>query len=827
MVRQVRYNQLAWVIGFILFNGRLLSVQVQAQEASSSQENKNETVIRGHEAMEIIEVTARKKVESIQQVPMSVSAITPTRIKDLGINDLQDLSVYVPGLEQPKLAIQSRLVLRGVSSGDNNAFDQAVGTYVDGIYRGRMHQQRSGFFDMERVEVLKGPQVALYGNSSIGGAISMFSHKPEFDLGGFIRSKYEFEYQQLHLEGAANLPLSETFALRLAAKWREQNQGLSSNTFDGSEGARPDDQAIRISGLWQPDNRLTVHMRYEQGNYQLNGHNLDPFKHVDGQGHPWPSSAFVGVNDGQLNVGNAAPFEHNQTRWETDLSEGLVEIGYRFDAFVLTSITGYSRYDFEQSMDVDITPQTLINVLQFESYDQFSQEFRIEGKISDKLDYLLGFYYQRSDSANDYFADFNMPPLLTGLTGIPQVLTETFISPFSRDIKLIQDTNQWAIFGQFDYQLTHQLSASLAYRFADLDKSARQLVQTADIHHQTGLGELIDSRWLSPDLAPLLLTNPAYLADPTGYILTLDNGTEVAPVLVPDYALGFNLVTAGGGVLHDFDNLNRQESHPMYQGSLKYQFDAKSMVYFSYANGAKAGGFDFLYEGGNRDEVEYQDESADVFELGLKKDWQTVRLNLAVFYGKYDNLQVSVFDGGVGFTVGNAASSVSKGIDGELTVAIGDDLTLFANFELLDFAYDQFKDAGCSTTERLNSGEALCDWSGRQAPFIPKVKAVLALEYYHQFGRYDLRQLLSIDYKGSHSTASDNEIQTRQTAYTLVDYRAELTLNDHWSLGLTVKNLLDKNYNSYTSIIPLAPGGAFAHGLQKGREVFFEASYQF
>jgi len=113
-------------------------------------------------------VTARKKSEALQDVPMSVTALDEARLRDLNVRNLADLAAAVPGLQQQEVAITSQLTLRGVNSGDNNAFEQAVGTYVDGLYRGRMNQQHIGLFDLERIEVLKGPQVTLYGNSAIG-----------------------------------------------------------------------------------------------------------------------------------------------------------------------------------------------------------------------------------------------------------------------------------------------------------------------------------------------------------------------------------------------------------------------------------------------------------------------------------------------------------------------------------------------------------------------------------------------------------------------------------------------------------------------------------
>ena len=196
--------------------------------ASLAQEEAKDVKAKGS-ALEIIEVTARKRIESVQTVPSSISAVTGELIQGMGVNNVEDLSKYVPGLEQPKLANSSRLSLRGVSSGDNPSFEQSVGTYVDGVYRGRMNQQRAGFFDMQRVEVLKGPQLTLYGNSSIGGALSMITNRPDVgdDLNGEFTVKYETEYEEAQILGGLNIPVTDEFALRIAGKWRDQNKGAN------------------------------------------------------------------------------------------------------------------------------------------------------------------------------------------------------------------------------------------------------------------------------------------------------------------------------------------------------------------------------------------------------------------------------------------------------------------------------------------------------------------------------------------------------------------------------------------------------------------------
>jgi iron complex outermembrane recepter protein len=774
-------------------------------------------------------VTARKKSEMLQQVPMSVSAFDGDELQDQGIHTLDDLAAAVPGLQQGDLAITSRLTLRGVNSGDNNAFEQAVGTYVDGIYRGRMNQQHTRLFDLERIEVLKGPQVTLYGNSSIGGAINVITRKPRFQPGGDVRYRYGWNYDEHEVEAGVDLPVGDAFAMRVAGHWLDQGEGLSPNDASGNTEPTTQDAAIRLSTLWVPSDALGVRLRHEQGRFDRDGSIFEVHKHVDGRGNPWPDSAFTGIDDGRLNIGNGDPFKYQESLLDTEMDETMLELHYHFDAFDLTAISGHSRYDYRQSADVDITPATLINVYQDERYRQLSQEVRISGRASDASDYLLGLYFQRDEFRNDYLSDFNTPVLLGSAFGVPASVFDPLMAPFSRHILLDQDTRQAAIFGNLNFDLGERLTASLGFRWQDIGKEADQAVRVASIGHVDGLGRLVDSRWLNPSLAPLLLGNAAYLADPAHYVLTLADGTQVAPALVPEHALGYAIVSAGVGQLHEFEDLSRDERHPMFQASLAWQGPRDWLLYASLASGAKAGGFDFLYEGADRDAVEYRDESADVLEVGFKKDWDALRLNLALFYGKYEDLQVSVYDGGIGFVVGNAASSISKGVDAELLWNLTAHLRLTANIEWLDFRYDDFPDANCSTTQRLNTGATRCDWSGDRAPFVPEVTGVFALEDARQTASgWNTRQRLSWSYHGDHSTASDNEIQTRQSAYGLLDYRLEVSpAASPWSVALLGRNLTNAQYNVFTSVIPLAPGGAFASVRARGREMSIELQFHF
>jgi iron complex outermembrane receptor protein len=779
-------------------------------------------------ALAEVVVTARKRSEQQQQVPLGIVAFDAQALRVQGIDQFDELARAVPGLQQGDLAITSRLSLRGVNSGDNNAFEQAVGVFVDGVYRGRMNQQHLGLFDMERIEVLKGPQVALYGNSSIGGAISAVTRQPRFESGGEGELGYETRYRATRFQGGVDLPLSPDLAFRVAGTWQQQERGLAPNYANGESEPRNDHHAIRLSGLWRAGDALRIGLRHEQGRFERLGHIFDVYKHVDGLGNPWPGSPFTGLDDDRLNIGNGAPFKYPEAFLVADIDETLLQVDYDAAAFTLTSATALSRYDYRQSADVDLTPATLVNVYQDETYRQFSQELRASGDGGERLTWLAGLYYQRDDFRNDYFSDFNLPALVAPAFGITPEFAAQLLQPFTRHILLDQSAEQSALFAHLDWSLTDTLTAGLGLRYQRIRKRADQAVRGAGLDHVDAPGPLVDVRWLNPQLAPILLADAAYLADPTRYVLVLPDGTRIDPVLAPNHLLGYQIASNGVGVPHEFRDLSRRESHPMIEASLAWQATPDLLYYLRWSNGAKAGGFDFLYEGADPARAEYGDEQASVFELGMKRDWDRVRLNLALFHGRYDDLQVSVFDGGIGFLVGNAANSRSRGLEAEFVWQIAPHWRASGQAAWIDFRYRDFPDANCSTTERLNTGQVLCDWSGRRTPFVPELESTFALQHAREIGAWRLSQQLRWTWTGDHATASDLEVQTRQSAYSLWDYRIELQPQAApWSVSAYGRNLGDTSYNVFTSVIPLAAGGAFAYVRGRGRELGLELRYRF
>ncbi|WNC73820.1 TonB-dependent receptor [Thalassotalea psychrophila] len=793
------------------------------------------------EGLEVIQVTARKKTESIQDVPMSVNAITGKHIQDMGVHSVEDLSKYVPGLEQPKLAATSRLVLRGVSSGDNVSFEQSVGTYADGVYRGRMNQQRSGFFDMERVEVLKGPQVTLYGNSSIGGALSMITKRPEVgeDITGDITVKYETEYEESQVLGGINVGITDDLAVRVSGKFRDQSEGVAYNNYVDSQDYEPtnSDEAFRIGIVWQPSDDLNVYFRHEQSTAEMEGHNLSLLSHASFDqsyniiDHPNSPLAGFGLGTDELNIGNSDLFVNGPDGYKNEADETMLEVVWDInDSLTLTSISASSNYDYNHAFDVDIMPVDFIDAGESEDYEQLSQEVRLDIAVSDNIDLMLGLYYQSDETDVQWDIDFNLPTafvpkLMPGLieAGLPPedaLQTALMMSPsaLDRQNNLTQETDQHAVFTQIDFQATDELSLTLGARYIQVEKTSDQNMRLIDIDHvDRGFGEDKDISWAV--------------------------GAPAGTLVMPDHLAGY-LLLGSTGAPHDFEGLVREEDHLMLQASVRYKFNDDFMMYMNAANGAKSGGFDILYEGdtfgvASREGAEYEDEEVTSFELGLKHDWEDFRLNVAAFYGEYDNLQVSLFNGSAGFNVGNAGMSTQSGIDVELTWQATDNLTVMANAEYLDFTYDEYQGAGCSYSEKVANQKAnpdtpwadikkmSCDWSGRDIPWVPDFKAFVAVEHITEIGDFDITNLLSVSYKTEHTTSSDNEVLTMQDAYALVDYRLNFAPSEGtWHVALTVNNVADEDYDVYTSAVPLQDG-AFTHALHKGRQLTLEAGYQF
>ena len=404
--------------------------------------------------LEEVIVTAQKREQSLQDVPISITAIGGERIQDAAINSFNDLDNYVPNFGVSENAIATSISMRGISVGANQSFEQSVGTFVDGIYLGRMRQIRLGFFDLEQIEVLRGPQSVLFGKNTLAGAVNIRSASP--DVGGETSGRLAMSHESYDgqiYEGYLQGSLSDTFAVRIAARDRSDEGYLDNKYADEFPAAfdsapQTDEQIFRISSRWEAGENTQVDMKYlysdhervgatsfitlfqptpnlgplDQAGYALNGA-LFPNAPVGSYYRAGYSIGGAALSGNQLDVGG--PDERLEGT-QTENEEWSLNINHEFDnGMSVTWTSGYSEYNFEDGLDADWGPLRFIGRSDDQEFDQQSHELRLAGG-EDKLFWTVGFNYLESTQYINRLTvldgTFGAPGTVAGIFGLPSAL---------------------------------------------------------------------------------------------------------------------------------------------------------------------------------------------------------------------------------------------------------------------------------------------------------------------------------------------------------------------------------------------------------------------
>ena len=224
--------------------------------------------------LEEIVVTSQQRAESLQDVPVSVAAVTAEKISNAGIVDLQGLSELVPNFTINETALATTVTIRSISSGINPGFEQSVGIYNDGIFYGRDKLARIPMMDMERVEVLRGPQGILFGKNSIAGAVSQVSAKPTDEFEGSITALYEPDHGEQDLRFVLSGPISDGVSGRIAILDRTLD-GYVVNTVSAQDEQQEEEQVIRASLRWDVNEDVTANLKVSRSAFETIGRNME------------------------------------------------------------------------------------------------------------------------------------------------------------------------------------------------------------------------------------------------------------------------------------------------------------------------------------------------------------------------------------------------------------------------------------------------------------------------------------------------------------------------------------------------------------------------
>lgn len=733
-------------------------------------------------ALEEVIVTARKREESLQNVPVSIAAVSGEALRQEKIVNQVDLSMRVPAFKQTTAGVNTYTFIRGVGSGSNPSFEQAVATFVDGVYAGRGQQARFPYFDLERVEVLRGPQVALYGNSAIAGAISVVSRKPGHEFGGEASASYEFNNQETVVQGGVTIPLNDAFRLRLAGYYDNQDKGWLTTYRPTGVSLDPQrrDRGGRVILAYDPGGALDAELKYESYSLLTIGGSNQATSNVTHNG------AVTEYNfDLVRYFGNGAPLNgktHDSARMNNQTVQATVN--YKVPLGTLTAVTAYNWYGFSQDTEGDMSPLPIFDYDHHEHYRQFSQELRLTSNTGGRFDYIVGAYYQRDHVLPSALLDVNLAAEPAPF-GAP-------IPPLSAYQYLDQVMKNYAVFFDANYALTPRLKLNVAARYMHVTKDATLYRHATFINTTT--------------------PNPAFEA-------------PLGPGRPSLFGLAF-------GAPHTFTGLSLSETHLMPQVGLQYEFEGGGMAYAKVVKGAKAGGFDWSYAGADPNAAHFLPERATSYEAGYRGEAfdHTLSFGLTLYRTDVKDLQVSVFDGRTSYVVGNAAQQRSQGVEADFTWRPVSSLRIVGSGAYDDAYYVSYANAGCYVEQRLATPAGVTcrqDLSGAQAPLTSRWAYNLGFVHTTNVGQFVLTTQANYSWRSKFNMTLLNDPQQVQKAFGLLDARIALGPPDQrWQFAVFGKNLTDELYSDYATDAPTVTGVRF-RDTQRPRQIGVELSTKF
>ena len=728
--------------------------------------------------LEEVLVTANKRTESLQDVAGSITAFSESQIEDRGIARVEDIFQSVPGLSFSDHAGNNLITIRSIGlQVDTGVAEPGVATHVDGVFQPRTSMGSLDIVDLERVEVLRGPQGTLYGRNATGGVINMITIKPseEFAAGVTLGGG---DVGMLKANGYVNGSLIDGTLMGRVSAWYYEDDGFYDNPGDG-EGdlGASEQQGVRGALRWLPSDDLLIDLSasYQEEEY-------DPIQQLLDLDQP-SLFGILGLTSGPDVL--QSDDEHTWVQMEgypegnketTSLSM-IVEWNIN-DSMRLKSITGY--IDHSQGDDwyhADGTNLQLITigtpeVPRYADSEAFSQELNLSGvAFDDRLDWVLGLYYFDEDF------DAYIP---AGFGGQAQFIFGTDFAPgllFERADQFIEeDTESYAAFANFTYSLTDTFRVNVGVRYSDDEKDIDQFVSS-------------------------VVTNPLPFDVPIfgGQAFVPANST--VPITACD--------GADGGPLNGRNELSWDETSP----KVRFEWDATDdvMLYAQWQEGFKSGGVNL-----SSCDDDFEPEEITSWEAGLKSTWLegAMTLNIGAYFYEYDDLQVLTFDEtGTSALVENVPESEIFGAEVEWAWAASELISLDATFSYADSEITE-SDLVFDSVTLLNNlvmgiadpTQALVDPTGNQLPRSPEYSASggINLDFDTEYGRIGLRG--EVYWQDDTQFRMFENPEDEAESFTVGNIYANYTLpSERLTFRAFVKNVSDEEY--LYQIIHAVPSG--------------------
>ena len=774
--------------------------------------------------LEEIIVTAQKRAQNIQDIPVAVTALSGEHLVEHGITDMFDLQQTAPGLivDQSQTATTANFSIRGIgTSSQNFGLEPSVGLYVDGVYRARQSSLINELADVERVEVLRGPQGTLFGRNSSAGAVLLNTVAPHHEAGGY----FELTYGNLDLFSAngafGGALVEDVLAVRVT--------GFTSSR-DGFVDAVGEGEALlndrnrhggRAQLLYTPtdDVSLRVILDYAEIDEVCCAAATFRSNYFSFDGRPGSDALLAGLGIPLLNDDRFTDYVVyvNQLPESRNEDSGVsAELNWDIaPGNTITSISAYRTFNTTDDADVDFNAADIATRFNRGESEMFSQELRLAGSRG-RVDYLAGAYFFTQDlnswtttapglDVEAFFANGN-PQLgtlintinqLSALTGGFVPMTGPAVPPGGRALDvMLQDHEAWAVFGQVDFQLLDQWRLSAGIRYTDEKKDLRGTFTQDNAGPPPDLTAIGTNLFLvSQGLAPL-------------------NLALLAPLVYPGW--GFYLVPAFAP-RPDVDE-TLEDDQVTWNARLSWTPNNDMLLYAGYATGFKSGGT-------NTDRIPaafsqvFGAEKSDSFEAGMKLAFpqHNLRVNLALHYTTVEDFQSNAFTG-TGFNLRNAGELEARGGELELNWVPVAGLALSGAYIYNDTEFKEFEQANCWVAApfltgtpdpgRRNPGDAFCDRSGDRTQANPEHTVLLSATATHSFSD-TLSGYIHADFNYRSSIVMDANIDPLklQDGFGLLNARAGLVLQPFdLDVSLWARNLLDEDYHGAVFDVPLQTG---------------------
>lgn len=680
----------------------------------------------------MIIVTAQKRSENVQDVPIAITAIGSQFLESRGIDSIDDLGTIAPNVKferAPASKTISQIAIRGsVTINPAITWEPAVGLYLDGVYIAKAQGSIFDIADLDRVEILRGPQGTLYGRNALAGAVNLVTKKPSGEAGGMAELTYG-SFDEVRLRGVVDLPQMGAFSAKVSGQYRTRDGLIALATPDG-RGRNRTDSIESGSFMVQLRAEITDSITADYTYDYSKSNQTPPFSQllaVNRNGDPRdifdpasPSYPFAGAFFPLDRV--ADPDRITTASIDAPVYERSRSYGHALTLTIglgdaeLKSITAYRDLAWADGLDLDGSPFPVAFTQRISDYHAFSQEFQLTGTaFEDSLAYVLGAFYfdEQAETVN------------------PQTY---FGGGVDLDSNYGSNTKAWAIYAQLDYDLTERLKLTLGGRYTRETKDISRFFRV-NFDAANGI------------TSPLVVADLPYGAIPDAKF------SDFSPAVTLSYAAS------------DTINLYARFAQGFKSGG----FNGESNVFAAPTADCPSGALELCQP--------YLPEQVDSYELGIKSRFLDDRLivNLAAFRNDSKDMQLSVFTAttGAASVIQNAASARIQGLEIETVLRPFESLTINASLALLDPEYKRFIDGGIDVS------------NNRAFPHAPKTTASIGADWHvaeGDWGKFNIyadlnysSEYFTFPYALTAPTASDQVAGTSQSqGRTIVNLRATL-----------------------------------------------------